>query len=412
MKKKNCSYIFIIGMAITIFVAFIQIFLHRGDGLQNLYFYDTNDTFMDFFKSVIHGRNPYADQVIYPPLMNTIYLIIRHFVPIDLIDEGAFALRDSQIGLMTYFIYSLVLIYLLAISFFSLYKGENYTKKIAFLCILFSFPFIFCFERGNAILIALIFSMFFFEGYESENKKVRYASYLALSIAAGIKIYPAIYGLLLLKRKNKKDILICLAMGIVVFFVPFLIMQDESRYVSTWINNMLFTNGLYGQLGYGIRHNITAIFDAVGVWLGFNLNIMGKVILIIIFIMSLLCIFVDKNMEQWKKIMLLTLLIIFTPGMSYSYVLIFMIIPLIFFLNSYSDDNANGLNIFRTILFILIFMPIIVFSDRDLLGMECKYKLYSYTIIENIALILMFLTILVEEVIKICKNSKLFMHKM
>ena len=69
-----------------------------------------------------------------------------------------------------------------------------------------------------------------------------------------------------LKRKNKKDILICLAMGIVVFFVPFLIMQDESRYVSTWINNMLFTNGLYGQLGYGIRHNITAIFDAVGVW--------------------------------------------------------------------------------------------------------------------------------------------------
>lgn len=411
MKKKNCSYIFIVGMTITILVAFIQVFLHRGNGLQNLYFYDINDTFMDFFKSVIHGRNPYAEQVIYPPLMNVMYLVIRHFIPIELIDQGAFVLRDSQIGMMTYFIYSLVLLYMLAISFFSLYKGTKFEKILVFSCILFSFPFIFCFERGNAILIALVFSMFFFMGYESENKKIRYASYIALAIAAGIKIYPAIYGLLILKRKNKKDVLICLVIGIIVFFAPFLIMKDESRHVSAWINNMLYTNGLYGQLGYGIRHNITAIFDAVGVWLGVNLNFAGRVTLIIVFITSLLLIFVDKKMEKWKQTLLLTLLIIFTPGMSYSYVLIFMIIPLILFFDNNRDNNVNWLNIFRTILFVLIYMPIIVFTNKDLLGMECAYKLYSYTVIENIALIFMFLSILGEELIRICKNDKINMKK-
>lgn len=398
LKSIDCASVFIVGMTISIAFAFICVFINRGNGLQNVYFYDPYDTFMDFYNSVIHNRDPYTQTPlsIYPPLMYVIYLIIRHFIPIELVDAGSFALRDSQIGLMTYFIYSMILIYVFSWLLDWFYEGSKNKRKLILGCFLLSYPFVFCFERGNAIFIAFIFTLVFFLGYKSKRNVIRYVSYFALAIAAAIKIYPAIYGVLLLKKGKWKDVIICVVIGITVFFAPFLLLAGESRKIMTWINNILFTNGLFGEFGYGIRHNIVAMFEALGIFMDSNLIYVGRIVLALMVISVIWIFFKNKQMDEWKRVMLLTLLMIFIPGMSYSYVLIFLTIPILQFFNEKKED-IKKIDIFRTILMIVIFMPIITYSGRDLLGMDCKYKLYVYTILQNIALISMFVSIIAEE---------------
>ena len=57
--------------------------------------------------------------------------------------------------------------------------------------------------------------------YDSEILYKRHFAYICLSLAAGIKIYPAILGLLIIRRRDFKEVLSCLMYGILIFFLPF-----------------------------------------------------------------------------------------------------------------------------------------------------------------------------------------------
>ena len=87
---------------------------------------------------------------------------------------------------------------------------------------LFSGPLIYSFERGNIIWLSLIGSALFFAFHDSPLKSRRLIAAVALSVAAGIKVYPAFFILLWLPRREWKLMALTIAMTAFLGFAPLL----------------------------------------------------------------------------------------------------------------------------------------------------------------------------------------------
>ena len=87
-------------MSIFIIVFFIMN-LNDNIGLKKILYIDTNDTYMDFYNSLIGKNNPYDKQLIYPPLASTFYYFLSIFIPekdFELGRNAPFFLKMSMHG--------------------------------------------------------------------------------------------------------------------------------------------------------------------------------------------------------------------------------------------------------------------------------------------------------------------------
>ena len=201
--------VFITGMVATVlFCVIMNIFTH---GLSSYFamFPDKNDIFMDYFNSIFYSLNdPYTEyKVIYPPLITAIYELIGHWITIDPPLDG-FDIRASYTGMFSYVLLTMVAVFVMH----SLLRRNRDSKvdvrnEILILLLIFSYPMLFTVMRGNCIVYSLIFTILFLYGYRSESPTVRCLSYISLGIAAGLKMYPALFGLLVIRERNVKDIL-------------------------------------------------------------------------------------------------------------------------------------------------------------------------------------------------------------
>ena len=163
---------------------------------------DFTNTSMDYFNmlSNLYTLKPYSANANYPAMCFLILRVLYHMIP--LVPEGndGFYLRNYMPAQLGYIIYTIVLIlgiYELLTAFCKKNEAEN--KLIAF-SIIISGPFIFTLERGNIILVALLFLLLYVLLYNSDNRKYRYLAYIALAISASIKIYPALFGLMIIYK--------------------------------------------------------------------------------------------------------------------------------------------------------------------------------------------------------------------
>ena len=409
--KKEVSLekaIFCGGMLISIAAFLVAAVQTRGVVLQNLFFGNPRDTFMDFFNVVICGKMPYTMQMIYPPLCHAILSFVGYFMPAALLKDGGFAVRESQIGMGVFFGWMMILLYVFFRVFRKMYcsslrDSENhFVTDIVLFCVLFSAPFIFCFERGNIIFLALICLMIYIQWYQSENILLRLIAFTALAVSAGIKVYPAILGLLLIREKKWKQASLLVVMGAVVFFSPFLLMVGENRSVFKLLSNIEYTTGLYSTIGYGFRHDLVNQFNILSTLLNRDLTAVGSAVSLAIGLYGILLIFAEKDMERWKVLAILISLMVLLTGFNYTYSLIYLVIPLIYFMNDRSED-CRFVRIVYAVLFVLIFMPVIVYSGKDILdpAYNGSWPLRIPAVIENCALILLLLTIFVSETIRL-----------
>lgn len=69
---------------------------------------------------------------------------------------------------------------------------------------LFTAPYVFVFERGNMVIIALIGTCLYVLLYDSDKIYCRILAYFALAVAVAIKLYPAVFGILTVLKKGIK----------------------------------------------------------------------------------------------------------------------------------------------------------------------------------------------------------------
>ena len=363
--KDYIKKLFFLIMSAGFICFLITAVITRGESLKSFLFGDINDMFMDLFNSISHstGKIPYENMpispangpAIYPSFAYLIYKFIAMLVPYEILVSGSFAIRGSQIGVLISSLYiaalSMALYFIIAHN----KKGTSIEKFVFSLLITFSFPFIFQIERANIIFIALIFLMLFMYGKDSENKVIRELSLVCLAISAAIKIYPAIFGVLLVKEKRFKETLRLVIYGIISFFAPFFAFGGVKS-VGLFLKNISELAEQFHE-GFAYKVNFTntvRLFFSTMNKASARIDMAANILLIIIVVLVAISVFSLKS--KWRIMTLLSLTMILIPSFSFFYTLVFLLPPLMLFLDA--DEKRKKIDYVYLVLFCLLFTPL------------------------------------------------------
>ena len=370
----------------------------------------SNDMFMDFFNSIQYGWTPYKHIVNYPPFMNLIYAIIGEF---NIIGISGAAIRATRMGILTFSFYLVVVYSSLFWIIYQMKNGEIAEKVLFVIIMLLSLPFIFVFERGNSVVLSLVCVLIYLKFYKSEKNIYKYSAFLFLSFAAGIKISPALFGILLIKDKRYRDGFICAALGFIVFMVPVIftggtieILLHNIDLFTEAYQGTLITGGNKVLLGQGIFVDILSTGKILGRLLNYdfiNAVVIGKLSL---FILGVLTVCLNKNLDDWKAYGIISGLIILTPGFSAIYNLIYIIIPLIAFLNERRKKRI--IDFVCLVLFVCMLIPLANYKDKmfEMFFLDL-YPVYFSTYIESLALLLFVVLLVFDSIIYSCRNKNI-----
>lgn len=221
LSKRSNSYLYLLLLMVSdiwltlyllFFSRFIQVFRTAG-WIKRFFspFFMEQYIWGDFYGPIQNSATlaPYVPKYgNSPPLL----ALISYFFA---------KLQENGIG------WEMVYLFLwLCFSFFIFYSirqsAVNYNVKkshglMTALLTLVSFPFIYCFDRGNYVfLVAGLVAA----AYLAHQKDHSYFSAVLIGIAAALKLYPAVFGVMFLAKKEWKQAVVCAFTGVVISVIP------------------------------------------------------------------------------------------------------------------------------------------------------------------------------------------------
>lgn len=144
-----------------------------------------------------------------------------------------------------------------------------------------SAPTVYAFERGNIILLAVTLCVLFLLGYQSPRPLLRELSFCALAMAAALKIYPALLGLLLLSQRRYRDALRLMLYGLAFVFLPFLCIEGGFANLPLLMENFgahaaFYTRRIYPRFGFRLFSSIAYDAPFANAFLNDNLWKLGE----------------------------------------------------------------------------------------------------------------------------------------
>lgn len=309
----------------------------------------------------------------YPPVAIAIYKFFNYFLPPN-IDFGDLKFISIEENIELYltslsavnhvlmmFVFSSTLLL-----FFSLFKSFNgkETKRYLLTSIFFlTGPFIYALQRGNVVIYSIAFTLLFVKYYKDERTWTKELALLSLALAANIKLYPAIFGFLLIKNKDYKAALRCALYGIILFILPAIILgqnpitstQTYIKTISSWsgamenalenttatVENTIIENETaLSSVNSTISANSEVSVSSVSSTPGFTMNRLTKGIIILV--LGLLLTFIAKN--EYQTLLFLSSMCLLIPTPSYYYNLVFLFVPLVPLLNKAKINIAEKIS--------------------------------------------------------------------
>jgi len=361
-RNKKITFIFLAAMILCAVISIIQILssfavsgyifnlgiFQRVEGVAFSDYFHTND--------MVATNSPYfSDTSSYPPFVFIIARLFALFGDYTYGYEDMLAQPIAVVGLIIFY-----LLYFIASVLLIIYimRSRGFSKLItAAVCVIYFYnaPMLFNFERGNYIICALLFSLVFYAFYSSENKVLRELSFIALGFATGIKLYPALFAVLLLREKRICELLRCAAYSLLIIILSFITFEGGLANAARFI---YWLKDFSGELtDYGYNYSIAATIGIAASFLGIPLfsesatlasiqNAAPYILLVLCAISSLL---VNK---KWKVYSLVSITIIQFPTISFAYSLMFMLIPVLAFIEE--KDKSKTDYVYMAFIFIIL----------------------------------------------------------
>lgn len=410
--QKQQKYIKIIYFTLSIAILFcftVFNYIKSGSLFQELFYKIEKDFGLDFYvflsDSVLY-KECYINNIqgFNPPLIKIISLFIYRSFPKEyqtLYANGVINAEIPDIRLIIQAVFPFLLMVTGALVFLSILiyinKKGNCIEKICYTLItLFNMGIVYAIERGNYILVAVPLSLCFVLNYKNNNKYIREASFICLALAAGIKVYPCVFGLLLIKEKMWKESIRTIFYGILALFGPFVFYGGFQGIIGFFLS--LIQNDSSGGERIGTL-NISSIFNTILSITGFSKNQIElyspklKLFSFVLLIIAIICFVIIK--EKWKQVTLLTVIIILYSGTAHTYMLAFLIIPIFLFINENSSKSI--MNYIYLLLFILLSSIIVLPpSENIILLREAGIRLTSLMVLQQSSLIFLFLFLIIE----------------
>lgn len=362
-RAVNTFFIVLVTLFFSSIVSFI---LTDGHSFYSQFYYDKNDYFMDFFNPIKFAAsdNPYQFKemgAIYPPIAYVIFNTLGRYLP-GIENLTAFEIRSTQFGMIEYIIFILVCLCSL---FYLMNKHlcSNEYRKLFFLgALLFSAPMLYLIERGNILLLVVVLILFYTLYSDSKNAGLKEAAIICLALAASIKIYPAVLGLILISRRQYILAARCTLYGVIFFCFPFLLYGGLPAFF-TFISNLQYgiADTFFKDISIYTRVDLATVlglpyFLFKGDFAG--IDFIAKIISIPLSVQFAVGSFVFS--EKWKKVLCLTCVMLVFPPFSYAYCIVLYLIPIFLFLTEkhYSDTDVIFSFLFAILITSLPFMSI------------------------------------------------------
>lgn len=226
-QKLNCSLLATILFVQLMAVITYYFFLKETGYLPTPFFFDKNDTFMDFFHPLFwarfHGR--YSEwRSVYPPINFFILKVLYGLIGSGEQYANALSLRASEKNfylaiLATFFIVPTTIV------FSDSWKSLGGRQKILiYLIFITSVPFLYCLERGNLIILCLpVIAVMF-------NRKGLTRAF-CLALLVNIKPYFVVLFYIYLIRNLWKECFQAIMLSAAVFFIPGGLIDPESIFI-------------------------------------------------------------------------------------------------------------------------------------------------------------------------------------
>lgn len=370
-KQKGTEVHFLASVILLAFVFFafksyaFSYYLNAGYPLSTFLF-RPEDRFNDFFNliNICKDNNPYMTnyffQSNYFPLANTFFWLV------------------SKIGTGFPVFLGYILIFVFFYFLFLrkvIVKDQSIGAVISLVIIgLLNYPFLMNIDRGNLEAWMFMFLLAFFYFYD-HGKTYLAIFFLALTIA--MKLFPAVFLILLLKDKRYKEILITVFIACLATFLSLLSFRGG---LGSNITAMFDSFHTFNSLTSfeGLQHNLS-LFGFIKVWVIIGQKFSGggvdpafvkeavPFLYYSIGVFMAFFILVDyiliKKHERWKDVMCLTIIMILFPNVSFDYRLIYLFIPLGYFLSRKIRTQHDS---FFLLLFSFLLIPqsyLYIFND-------------------------------------------------
>lgn len=401
-KKPTLSpgQVFIIAMLVGIVSCLVSWCVTGGQTFSSMFFYDSNDTYMDFYNCLYYARDVFeqGNDTMYPPLAHVIFYFVYCMLPPNLAAAGAKAVRSSQFGIMFMMLLGQALCAFLAMMVYQLRHGTLAERGLLALGIAVSGPWLFSLERGNLVAITWVFVTLYLAFYSSDDKILREVALISLAIAAGLKLYPAVLGVLLLREKRWKESGRCIAYGAVAFVLP---MLATPKGIVGYIVGILSKYGTASSnltgAGYSTKVNISNVIAMTVALFGEYGDAAVKATKLVTYLLILLAIIGALLAEEkWQAMTLLIVAMYSVPAFSSRYVLIYLIVPLILFLNS--ANWKNWIDNVCLLLWVAIFIPLSIGTESIFPNLYTTRPVSFLTALEAYASVLLFLLLLIYNI--------------
>lgn len=369
-KELSTCDVIAICLIFGILITLVYIYKTAGVGWLTLFYQDQMDTGMDFFHSIeyVKGRLPYEQfQTLYPPLANLFFYILFKFVPSYQYEQWNFFrgtptdLRFWQPTMMLFILYIIISVIILFVLFQKLL--EKYRMgTILSIALIVSFGIINAYERGNIILLVLMFVMFFIEFKDSDNKILSEFALISLAIAAGLKLYPAIFGFLLVYEKQWKKAIRTIIYGIIMFIAPFFAFYEGInglpifiKVLTTYYGTSTFSaNGLSAdRLVNSLIYSIDGIFGTS--FASDKLMEVGTIINVCAVGLLLVAGFFLK--KKWERVLVCSLAVLMYQS-QFVYILTILIVALLCFLKEEDRITKENLVVIVGMVFTQMLIPL------------------------------------------------------
>jgi len=350
-KVSLIAFVVLVGFLFSIVYHYILGSFFKLGYPYNSFLFFPNNVFGDFAASLMQIKLPIPYEggwtCVYLPFF---YMFGRIFL----------VLRFEVVLVIFLLTTSLIIFYL------NLYNIKNGAVKLwdiqqSLILTFMSFPFLFCWDRCNfeiLVLVIVYFSLYLY------RKKSYYLSALFLSFAVAMKPFSIFLIILFIKDKRFREAFLLIISIAIITFLSLLSMQGKVVYsFRLLINNLSYTqnvlpfdlstlgfcdfgNSIFGALKF--IYLITKSNFVLSMMRGYN------VLVTILFVAISFSLFAFVK-EFWKKTFLIFAMTCLFPYISADYRLIYFIIPLHFFIKSFSDNKK--MDYLFCILFALLFIP-------------------------------------------------------
>lgn len=346
--------------------------LSRGQTLANALYMQGTDFILDYSAHLQYVQEPARVYQVnmhacFPPLAYCLYGLLALITPVSFQGEGArMAVQSTPAALLVHLVYLALLICLFTLLARRYLHRQPLWKAAAAICLLLvSNVFVLgLMERGNSAFVVLVLLMAAFLLKDRPSPSGRELALFCIAAAAGLKLYPAAFGLLYLKERRYKEAARLVCYGLVLFFVPFAFFGGLEGLEGFWRNQVGVhaTNPnvwTISTLGMGLVERVLALVspDDVGRFTNqIRLFFMGGFALA-----GLWLFWQDRRRAPWKDIAILTCLVTLTPSWSGIYTFAYMVIPLLLFFMEDRPEPRLWQGLY-TLCFVALFGPLSVLT--------------------------------------------------